>query len=117
MAIAENANSRNYECLLQYYNTYKYDKAYIREPPSSTRLNYSVNNSLNYNLESRIYYQQKMFGVDNFSLDSIGNFVDYFGPNVFTLWKAALLRKRIMLRNVASIETSCKYGKLAKILS
>lgn len=43
---------------------------------------------------------------------SLPNFIDTFGPLVFPLYKAALLRKRILLICQAPVELTCNYGEL-----
>lgn len=40
-----------------------------------------------------------------------------FGPLVFTLYKAALLRKRILLVGQAPVELACNFGKSSSRLS
>jgi len=42
---------------------------------------------------------------------SLPNFLDTFGPLVFPLYKAALLRKRILLVGSAPVELACNFGK------
>lgn len=43
--------------------------------------------------------------------DSFPVFVAHLGPQVFTLWKAALLRKRILYLTSPPMERACSYGK------
>ena len=43
---------------------------------------------------------------------SFSTFLDIFGPLVFPLYKAALLRKRILLIGQAPVELACNFGKL-----
>ena len=43
---------------------------------------------------------------------SLPLFLDTFGPLVFPLYKAALLRKRILLVSQAPVELACNFGKL-----
>ena len=42
---------------------------------------------------------------------SLPSFLDTFGPLVFPLYKAALLRRRILLVGHAPVELTCNYGK------
>ena len=42
---------------------------------------------------------------------SLPSFIDTFGPLIFPLYKAALLRKRILLLGHAPVELACNYGK------
>ena len=42
---------------------------------------------------------------------SLPVFLDAFGPLVFPLYKAALLRKRILLVGQAPVELACNYGE------
>ncbi|KAL9609114.1 MAG: hypothetical protein Q9167_006092 [Letrouitia subvulpina] len=43
---------------------------------------------------------------------SLSTYLDTFGPLIFPLYKAALLRKRILLVCQAPVELVCKFGKL-----
>lgn len=43
---------------------------------------------------------------------SLSEFVDTFGPLVFLLYKAALLRKRILLVTHAPVELTCNFGRI-----
>lgn len=42
---------------------------------------------------------------------SLPVFLDTFGPLIFPLYKAALLRKRILLVGQAPVELACNFGK------
>ncbi|KAL8973673.1 MAG: hypothetical protein Q9197_002071, partial [Variospora fuerteventurae] len=42
---------------------------------------------------------------------SLSTFLDTFGPLLFPLYKAALLRKRILLVGQAPVEVACNFGK------
>lgn len=42
---------------------------------------------------------------------SLPAFLDTFGPLVFPLYKAALLRKRVLLVGHAPVELACNYGE------
>ena len=42
---------------------------------------------------------------------SLPEFIDTFGPLIFPLYRAALLRKRILLVGEAPVELSCNFGK------
>ena len=44
---------------------------------------------------------------------SLPLFLDTFGPLIFPLFKAALLRKRILLVGQAPVELACNFGQLA----
>lgn len=48
---------------------------------------------------------------------SLPSFIDTFGPLIFPLYKAALLRKRILLLGHAPVELACDYGKSCHTLS
>lgn len=41
---------------------------------------------------------------------SLPDFLDCFGPLIFPLYRAALLRKRILFMNEAPVHTPCNYG-------
>ena len=41
---------------------------------------------------------------------SLPAFLDTFGPLVFPIYKAALLRKRLLIVGHASVELSCNFG-------
>lgn len=42
---------------------------------------------------------------------SLSTFLDTFGPLIFPLYKAALLRKRILLVGQAPVELACNFGR------
>ena len=42
---------------------------------------------------------------------SLPSFLDTFGPLIFPLYKAALLRRRILLVGYAPVELTCNYGR------
>jgi hypothetical protein len=44
---------------------------------------------------------------------SLPDFLDTFGPLIFPIYKAALLRKRILLVGQAPVELTCNFGSLA----
>lgn len=48
---------------------------------------------------------------------SLPNFLDAFGPLIFPLYKAALLRKRILLLGHAPVELACNFGRLRPLLN
>ncbi|KAI9245198.1 hypothetical protein EDC94DRAFT_530380, partial [Helicostylum pulchrum] len=62
--------------------------------------------SVNYNLKHNV---AKVISKQEFGADTFSEFVHTFGPDVFILWKAALLRKRIMLIHMPPMEIACKY--------
>jgi len=45
---------------------------------------------------------------------SLPAFLDTFGPLIFPLYKAALLRKRVLLVGHAPVELACNYGEQPK---
>ena len=47
---------------------------------------------------------------------SLPPMIEVFGPLIFPLYKAALLRKRILLVTQAPVETACKYGTFRSII-
>jgi hypothetical protein len=44
---------------------------------------------------------------------SLINYLDLFGPLAFPIYRAALLRERILILGQAPVEQACKFGKLA----
>lgn len=42
---------------------------------------------------------------------SLPDFVENFGPLMFPLYRASLLRKRILIVTEAPVQTSCDYGR------
>lgn len=42
---------------------------------------------------------------------SLPKFVESFGPLIFPLYRASLLRKRILIVTEAPVQTSCDYGR------
>lgn len=47
---------------------------------------------------------------------SLSHFVDSFGPLIFPLYRAALLRKRILLMTEAPVHEPCNYGMMLALL-
>jgi hypothetical protein len=41
---------------------------------------------------------------------SLPDFIESFGPLIFPLYRAALLRKRILIMTEAPVHTPCNYG-------
>lgn len=41
---------------------------------------------------------------------SLPDFLDFFGPLLFPLYRAALLRKRVLFMAEAPVQASCNYG-------
>lgn len=42
---------------------------------------------------------------------SFPDFVRTMGPNIFLLWKAAILKKRILILTSAPVEKACQFGQ------
>lgn len=109
MVISENIESTRYDSLLKYYDLHQYRKS---QPENDYQPNLNIpnsnSNSVNYNLRHNV--AKGLFKGEDFGEDSFLDFVNKFGPDIFVLWKASLLRKRIMLVNMPPMEDSCKYG-------
>ena len=45
---------------------------------------------------------------------SLPEFVNTFGPLIFTLYRAALLRKRVLFVGEAPVQQNCDFGKLPR---
>ncbi|KAI9485899.1 MAG: hypothetical protein EXX96DRAFT_24410 [Benjaminiella poitrasii] len=69
------------------------------------------NHSVNYNLRMMLSNNEEHGNYDSlFSIDSsFSDFAQQLGPNLFVLWKAALLRKTIVLLSMPPMESTCKY--------
>lgn len=108
--VLTNDDPGRYEFLLQYYDHYQYRQDESQSLPVFHFPN-SNDQSVNYNLKHNLAKAplKQEFGVDTFA-----EFVHTFGPDVFILWKAALLRKRIMFIHVPPMEIACKYGNNMK---
>lgn len=48
---------------------------------------------------------------------SLPDFIDCFGPLIFPLYRAALLRKRILFMTEAPVHTPCNFGKNYRVVS
>jgi hypothetical protein len=116
MVISENIESSRYESLLQYYTHHQYQEQDDLNDDFPSIFNFPDlnNHSVNYNLKHNAAKDLFNKGGEEFGLDSVTDFVNKFGPDVFVLWKAALLRKRIMLVTMPPMEAACKYGKKKK---
>jgi hypothetical protein len=112
MIISDTIESDRYEQLLQYYTHHQY-----RSPDNTTKHNIipdlvsheiSLDHTVNYNLK---YNLQTMKQSTEFSTNSFTNLINKFGPDIFVLWKAALLRKKIMITHMPPMEIGCHYGE------
>lgn len=108
MITSESIESSRYERLLDYYIHHQYREEQ-EEEEHLPKFNFPDSNhhSVNYNLKHNV--AKGMFNHEEFGVDSFSDFVHKFGPDVFVLWKAALLRKRIMLINMPPMEAACEY--------
>lgn len=117
MIISETIEPSRYEQLLRYYHQYQYRPD---QSTSSTKTVYPTTqlsdiihaHSVNYALRNDSTMKrtiQKCSGLGSFY-----GFASTFGPDIFVLWKAALLRKRIMLIHMPPMEVASKYGKSIK---
>ncbi|KAG2194258.1 hypothetical protein INT47_009668 [Mucor saturninus] len=110
MVLSESIESSRYERLLEYYTHHQYREEQQEEREQSPNFYFPESNnhhSVNYNLKHNV--AKGMFSHDEFGAVSFSHFVHRFGPDIFVLWKAALLRKRIMLINMPPMETACEY--------
>lgn len=112
MIISDTIKSDRYEQLLQYYTHHQYrspDNAIkYNITPDSVSHESSLDHTVNYNLK---YNLQTMKQSTEFSTNSFTNLINKFGPDVFVLWKAALLRKKIMIIHMPPMEIGCNYGE------
>ncbi|CEP18010.1 hypothetical protein [Parasitella parasitica] len=118
MIISDTIDPSRYEQLLQYYTHHQYRHRDEIIQPSETPNHMPYESSLldhtvNHNLKNSI---QTIVHSTNFSINSCTNFVNKFGPDVFVLWKAALLRKKIMFIHTPAMEIGCHYVYLVHLL-
>ncbi|KAL9543542.1 hypothetical protein MBANPS3_008066 [Mucor bainieri] len=114
-----------YEPLLQYYTHHQYRPSAgspaaakphhtLPDLPSSWHEPAtSLDHTVNYNLKHTLPTLKQPSG---FSIDACTHFVNKFGPDVFVLWKAALLRKKIMMVHMPHMEMGCHYVYLVHLL-
>ncbi|KAI7904847.1 uncharacterized protein BX663DRAFT_330231 [Cokeromyces recurvatus] len=108
---------RRYDCLIEYYTRHQMKREFINKANNRTYSAPSISSSID---NSSVNYSLRKISIQNeerqenhnilFSMDSsFPDFVQQLGPNIFVLWKAALLRKRIVLLNMPPMEATCKY--------
>lgn len=118
MTPSQSAEPTQYEGLIEYYNRHKYQERQVESDPiymswlHDKSLLYAAEHSVNFNLAHNIV----SVNHDLMEASDLPEFVKLFGPDIFVLWKAALLRKRIMFIDVPPMETSCRYGKNANVI-
>lgn len=113
MVISKTTEPTRYDALLNYYTQHQYrvDQEDINDDfPRIFNFPDLNQHSVNYNLKHNVAKDLFNKGGEEFGVDSLTDFVNKFGLDVFVLWKAALLRKRIMLVNTPPMELACKYG-------
>ncbi|KAI8643641.1 hypothetical protein BD408DRAFT_481947 [Parasitella parasitica] len=118
MVISDTIEPSRYEQLLQYYTHHQYRQPdnMIKQSEPPDFMSYEtllLDHTVNYNLKNSI---QTMIHSTEYSINSCMNFVNRFGPDVFVLWKAALLRKKIMLIHMPAMEIGCHYVYLVYLL-
>lgn len=99
-------HSLDYNDLVQYYTK----PLSVSAPSLQTSLSISMDQSVHQNLRQMMTMTSEP--LDGYGMDVWSDFVCQFGPNLLVLWKAALLRKRILLIHTPPMEIACKYGKL-----
>ncbi|CEI89606.1 hypothetical protein RMCBS344292_03957 [Rhizopus microsporus] len=108
MTPSQSAEPTQYEGLIEYYNRHKYQERQVESDPiymswlHDKSLLYAAEHSVNFNLAHNIV----SVNHDLMEASDLPEFVKLFGPDIFVLWKAALLRKRIMFIDVPPMETS-----------
>ncbi|KAL7314855.1 hypothetical protein PS15m_006370 [Mucor circinelloides] len=117
MILSDTIESDRYEPLLQYYTQHQYrssaDDTTTKQNLPSLGASSSLDHTVNYNLKHTLHTMKQ---PSEFSINSCAHFVNKFGPDVFVLWKAALLRKRIMLIHMPQMEIGCHYVYLIHLL-
>ncbi|GAN00971.1 sphingosine kinase [Mucor ambiguus] len=121
MVLADTIASDRYKPLLQYYTRHQYrssaDNAATKHhalPDLSLHESFSsLDHTVNYNLKHTLHTMKQ---PSEFSIDACTHFVNKFGPDVFVLWKAALLRKKIMMIHMPQMEIACQYVYLVHLL-
>ncbi|RCI03890.1 hypothetical protein CU098_012764, partial [Rhizopus stolonifer] len=113
MVPQEDIEPSRYDDLIQYYTQHQSQTQPTRlstyDAPQDLNMNRSVNDNLRHTI---IAPQRREYdGMDVFT-----DLIRQFGPHIFVLWKAALLRKRIMLLNTPPMEIACKYVHLIRLL-
>lgn len=118
MVLSDTIASDRYEPLLQYYTQHHYRTSVADNTPTKRHampdlaLPSSLDHTVNYNLKHTLHTMKQ---PSEFSIDACTHFVNKFGPDVFVLWKAALLRKKMMLIHMPHMEIACHYGELGDV--
>jgi hypothetical protein len=107
---------KNYDGLLDYYTQYATPDTPVLAQKKTLLSTFDIWQGVNHQLKQKqktqvidLLDQNSVFGTDSFS-----EFVRLFGPNIFVLWKAALLQKRILFMGAPPMEKACKFGKLIR---
>ncbi|KAG1223741.1 hypothetical protein G6F35_004468 [Rhizopus arrhizus] len=109
--MVEEIEPERYENLMNYYNQYKYCENQVKSARTSwlndKSLLYATEHSVNYNLIHNMpaaINQQELIKPNDF-LDLL----ELLGDNIFVLWKASILKKRIMFMDDPKIGNSSGY--------
>ncbi|OBZ89920.1 Protein LCHN [Choanephora cucurbitarum] len=105
----------NKDDLIRYFTNY----VPIPKPTRQPNVTFSIDKSVHHNLREMISGHSTMSAdiVSSYGMDVFTDFLSQFGPNLFVLWKAALLKKRILLIHAPPMELACKYVRLIHLLS
>ena len=110
MVNTETIEQERYDTMRAYYRQHQYQQdRQETEPLKHKSTPESNHHSVNFNLKHHV--TKGLFKDEDFGEHAFSDFVNHFGPDIFVLWKASLLRKRIMLINTPPMESTCKYGK------
>ncbi|KAI8981001.1 hypothetical protein BDB01DRAFT_851416 [Pilobolus umbonatus] len=117
MVLSEEIEETRYTHLINLYTEHKHHEGEYTGPYG---FNMSAdltdpNNSVLYNMKHhilRINDPHHDFGTDVFE-----KFIHIMGPDIFTVWKHAIIRKRIMLLNAPPMEMMSKYVYMIHMLS
>ncbi|KAK4520755.1 uncharacterized protein ATC70_006635 [Mucor velutinosus] len=119
MSLSDTIASDRYEPLLQYYTHHQYRSSADNTAskhhtmPDLSLHESSLDHTVNYNLKHTLHTMKQ---PSEFSIDSCTHFVDTLGLDIFVLWKAALMRKRIMMIHMPQMEIGCHYVYLVHLL-
>lgn len=113
--MVEEIESYRYESLISYYDQYKLQERQVESVRTSwlhdKNLLYASEHSVNYNLahnmNTSIVTSSELIKPNDFM-----DLLELLRDDIFVLWKASILRKRIMFIDDPRLGNSCGYGKI-----
>jgi hypothetical protein len=83
----------------------------MESPPTVMTVNHQLYNVIRHPAGTDAKSTQYLQVEDSHPAHSFPDFVRAMGPNIFVLWKAAILKKRILILTSSPVERACQFGE------